>query len=153
MNSEVRAAADGCDSVGGAGAARARTRTGGGRGGVVLHLSSGSGSGPRGGEFEPAAVVREGASRVAGQVRQPGHLGYLGLSRTELAIETLGPTRAMLIGGVPFPDQLVMWWNFIARTHEEMSDAYRRWSEGDERFGSAEYAMEGIAIAPHTGVP
>jgi hypothetical protein len=40
----------------------------------------------------------------------------------------------MLLGGEPFPDELVMWWNFVGRSHEEIAAARADWENGD-RFG------------------
>lgn len=35
--------------------------------------------------------------------------------------------RAILLGGVPFPEEIIMWWNFIGRTHEEIVEFRRRY--------------------------
>ena len=44
-------------------------------------------------------------------------------------------TRVMLVGGEPF-DRVTMWWNFVARTQEEITAAYRAWRDRDtDRFG------------------
>ena len=44
----------------------------------------------------------------------------------------------MLLGGEPFREPVVMWWNFIGRTHEEIA-AYREdWESGAARFGQVE---------------
>ena len=40
----------------------------------------------------------------------------------------------MLIGGPPFPETILMWWNFVARTQEEIAQARADW-EQHERFG------------------
>lgn len=31
--------------------------------------------------------------------------------------------RVLLIGGPPFPEKILMWWNFVARTQEEIAHA------------------------------
>jgi hypothetical protein len=42
----------------------------------------------------------------------------------------------LLLGGLPFEEEIVMWWNFIARTHEEIEQARQQWNAGgDPRFG------------------
>ena len=43
-----------------------------------------------------------------------------------------GPVRALLIGGEPLGEQIVMWWNFVGRSHEEIV-AYRAPGGGDRR--------------------
>ena len=40
----------------------------------------------------------------------------------------------LLIGGLPFPEKVLMWWNFVARTPEEIAGAREDW-EQRRRFG------------------
>lgn len=41
----------------------------------------------------------------------------------------------MLLGGAPFPERIQMWWNFVARTRDELTDAWRDWQyRNDDRF-------------------
>jgi hypothetical protein len=40
----------------------------------------------------------------------------------------------LLIGGPPFPETILMWWNFVARTPEEIAEARTDWEER-RRFG------------------
>ncbi|WP_031073994.1 pirin-like C-terminal cupin domain-containing protein, partial [Streptomyces sp. NRRL WC-3742] len=44
------------------------------------------------------------------------------------------PARAILLGGTPFDEQIVMWWNFIGRSGEEIAQARLDWENGT-RFG------------------
>ena len=41
----------------------------------------------------------------------------------------------MLLGGAPFEEEIVMWWNFIGRSHEEIVEFRRLWNDEDELFG------------------
>jgi hypothetical protein len=41
----------------------------------------------------------------------------------------------LLLGGTPFEEPLVMWWNFVGRSHEEIAAAREDWMAGDGRFG------------------
>ena len=50
----------------------------------------------------------------------PGPLLYLGLGRPELALRAEQPARLLLIGGEPFEEHLVMWWNFVGRDHDDI---------------------------------
>jgi len=56
--------------------------------------------------------------------------------------------RALLLGGVPFPEPVLMWWNFVARTRVEVSEARRQWSADDGRFGTVRSALERIDVGP-----
>jgi redox-sensitive bicupin YhaK (pirin superfamily) len=84
--------------------------------------------------FEYAALALDGAARVNGEPLAPGALLYLGEARDSLAVETDGPARLFLIGGEPFEDPLVMWWNFVARSDEEIRRAREDWM-AERRFG------------------
>jgi quercetin 2,3-dioxygenase len=55
--------------------------------------------------------------------------------------------RVLLIGGAPFPEQVVMWWNYVARTSEEIIDAHQAWSDGRERFGRVDSSLPRIERA------
>ena len=48
-----------------------------------------------------------------------------------------------LLGGLPFEEPLVMWWNFVGRSHEEIVTAREDWMSG-RRFG----AVTGCAADP-----
>jgi redox-sensitive bicupin YhaK (pirin superfamily) len=98
--------------------------------------------------YEYAIIVANGAVRVDDMVVVPGQLAYLGTGRDECRIESDGPSRAMLIGGVPFDEKLFMWWNFVARSEAEISEAWRAWASGDERFGPVASRFARIDVAP-----
>ncbi|TLM75836.1 pirin family protein [Pseudarthrobacter sp. NamB4] len=88
---------------------------------------SGPGVLPLNPAFEHGILVLDGGLAVDGQDIPPGPLGYLGAGRTELQLQALPGTRFLLIGGEPFREELLMWWNFVGRTHEEMEQARSDW--------------------------
>jgi redox-sensitive bicupin YhaK (pirin superfamily) len=98
--------------------------------------------------YEYALIVARGSVLVDGTDVQPGQLAYLGAGRDECRFASQGPSRAMLIGGVPLDERLFMWWNFVARTQEEISDAWRAWATGDERFGRVNSTFARIEVGP-----
>ena len=61
-------------------------------------------------------------------------LYYLGTQRDELAVRSNSGARILLVGGLPFPETILMWWNFVARTPEEIRQARDDW-EAHRRFG------------------
>jgi redox-sensitive bicupin YhaK (pirin superfamily) len=93
--------------------------------------------------FEHAVLVLGGEVSVQGLPLATGPLLYLGRGRRGLALQGSGPDRAsaaeparlLLLGGEPFEEELVMWWNFVARDHEEIVAARQDWTTGD-RFGT-----------------
>jgi quercetin 2,3-dioxygenase len=94
--------------------------------------------------FEHGLVVLDGSVRVDGQVLDPGHLGYLGTGCDDLRLEVLGPARLLLIGGPPFEAEIVMSWNFVGRTRDEMNAAHDSWTADDGRFGTVQSSLPRI---------
>ena len=87
--------------------------------------------------FEHGLMLLEGEGMVDDEPLAPGTLLYAPPGRSELRIGTSGPARALLLGGAPFAEPLVLWWNFVARTHDEIAEATRDWNER-RRFGEVE---------------
>jgi redox-sensitive bicupin YhaK (pirin superfamily) len=98
-------------------------------------------------DFEHALVVLRGSIAVDGEKVVPGKLAHLGLGRDELDIEVAEDSRVMLLGGVPFDEPLMMWWNFVARSREEIDAAYASWRDQDDRFGRVRSALPIIPAA------
>ena len=82
-----------------------------------------------------ALVVLEGALTLEGAVVEPGRLAYLRPGREHLRAGAADPVRALLVGGEPFAGTPLMWWNFVARTRDEVDAATREWNAGSPRFG------------------
>ncbi len=78
-------------------------------------------------EFEHAVLVLDGALTIDGQDVPPGPLGYLGTGRLVLELDARPDTRFILLGGEPFQEELLMWWNFVGRTHDEVAKARQDW--------------------------
>ena len=85
---------------------------------------------------EYALTVLEGAVSVRGTELAPGRLGYLGTGHDELTLDTSDRARVLLIGGEPFPEEVLMWWNYVARTRDEVTAAHQSWLSDDGRFGT-----------------
>jgi quercetin 2,3-dioxygenase len=81
--------------------------------------------------FEHALLCLEGAAQVDDVRLEPGALLYLGSQRERLELRAEAGTRLLLAGGTPFGEELLMWWNFVARTPEEMVQATARWNAGE----------------------
>jgi hypothetical protein len=74
--------------------------------------------------------------RVAGQPVERGTLLYLPPGPSTLPVESDGPARALLIGGEPFAERIVMWWNFVGIDHDDIAAAREQWQAADPRFGT-----------------
>lgn len=86
-------------------------------------------------DWEYAALVLSGEVEVDGLALSAGPLLYLGSGRSDLALRTEQSGRLLLIGGEPFDEHIVMWWNFIGRDHDEIVAAREDWV-GGQRFGT-----------------
>jgi redox-sensitive bicupin YhaK (pirin superfamily) len=85
-------------------------------------------------DFEYAVLVLSGHCRLEGQPLRERVLYYLGMQRSDAAFASQSGARLLLVGGPPFPEAILMWWNFVARTPEEISEARADWERG-LRFG------------------
>jgi redox-sensitive bicupin YhaK (pirin superfamily) len=85
--------------------------------------------------FEHALVALDGSAVLEGERLAPDTLYYLGSGRRDVALTGEGgPMRVLLLGGEPFGETILMWWNFVARTADEIVAARDDWQAGD-RFG------------------
>ncbi len=107
--------------------------------------------------WEHAVLALSPGLVVDGDAVPEGVLVYLGCGRDSLhlAAGTSAATgaagaRMLLLGGEPFGEELLMWWNFVGRTHDEVAAARDEWTaavEGaDTRFGHVT-AYDGPALA------
>ncbi|ORV44631.1 pirin [Mycolicibacter engbaekii] len=87
--------------------------------------------------FEHGVLCDQGPLVLGDTRLAVGDLGYQGPGAPVLTLRNPGdsPARVLLLGGVPFGEELVLWWNFIGRSHEEIVEFRRRWEAGDEQFG------------------
>ncbi|WP_020539921.1 pirin family protein [Nonomuraea coxensis] len=81
--------------------------------------------------FEYGLLLLDG--EVEGLARGP--LAYLPPGRDGLRLSGRG--RVLLVGGAPFGEEIVMWWNFVGRSHDEIAAFRKEWAEG-EGFGVVE---------------
>jgi redox-sensitive bicupin YhaK (pirin superfamily) len=85
-------------------------------------------------DHEHALLLLTGDAALHKQTFQADTLYYLGTQREEIAITSAAGARVLLVGGVPFDETILMWWNFVARTPEEIRQAREDW-EAHRRFG------------------
>ncbi|MEV1055074.1 pirin family protein [Streptomyces sp. NPDC049887] len=122
--------------------------------GADLALARGTDTGiPLEPDFEYAVLSMSGEARVDGVPLLPGSMLYLGCGRRELPLRAESDAGLMLLGGEPFEEELIMWWNFIGRTQEEIEAARDDWAEGS-RFGEVHgYAGDRLAAPDLPPVP
>lgn len=116
--------------------------------GAELRLRRGVTTMPVNPNFEYGVIGIEGVTEAAGGFVTPGTMAYLAPGPAELRLETHAGSLVMLIGGEPLTTPLVMWWNFVARSRDEIVDAYRAWCSRNERFARVASRFAPIDVAP-----
>ncbi len=101
--------------------------------GPDAHMSLGVNPG-----FEHGVLVDTGDVVVAGTRVRAAELGYVGTGLRSLTLSNRGtePARFLLLGGTPFDEEILMWWNFVGRTHEEIAAFREAWQAGSDQFGA-----------------
>ncbi|HSB15012.1 MAG TPA: pirin family protein [Bryobacteraceae bacterium] len=84
--------------------------------------------------YEHAVLVLRGDCSLEGRPLPDHQLHYLGVRRSSVSFRSRSGARILLIGGPPFPETVLMWWNFVARTPDEIARAREDW-EQHQRFG------------------
>jgi redox-sensitive bicupin YhaK (pirin superfamily) len=114
--------------------------------GVALDLAPGATAVPVDAAYEHLLVVLDGVLVLDDRPVQPGQSGYLGPGRDELLLTAPDGARVLLLGGEPFPEPIVMWWNFVGRSREELAEAGRQWDAADDRFGRVDTALPRVPL-------
>lgn len=86
--------------------------------------------------FEYGLLPLLGDATVEREIFQSDEFAYLGQGRSELNIALGAGSRLLLLGGQPFEQPVLMWWNFVGFTKAAIAEAQRQWERGDPRFGS-----------------
>lgn len=85
--------------------------------------------------FEYGILVLEGTLRIGSEVFAADQLAYLGRGRERLALELPPSSRVLLLGGEPFDEEILIWWNFVGHSKAQIAQAQRDWELGSPRFG------------------
>ncbi len=98
--------------------------------------------------YEYGLLVVAGDLRVNDEQVPVEYLYYQFLGSEEFKIESTGGAKVVLLGGVPFGEEIMMWWNFIGRTHEEIEEMRLDWESQSNRFPAFEDQVHGRIPAP-----
>jgi redox-sensitive bicupin YhaK (pirin superfamily) len=114
--------------------------------GAELRLRGGSTEVALDADFEHGVVPIERELRIDEVIVEPGSIAIIPTGFERVSLETKsGVGRVMVLGGEPFPDRVQMWWNFVARTREEITQAWRDWqSHDDDRFAPVQSKLARI---------
>jgi redox-sensitive bicupin YhaK (pirin superfamily) len=94
--------------------------------------------------YEHGLLLDSGSLTVGDEALKADELGYLEPGRDVIEIAAAEDALLLVLGGPPFGEQIVMWWNFIGRDHDEVAGYRAQWQrlldeggvaiEGDARF-------------------
>ncbi len=101
--------------------------------------------------FEYAVIPIDHKLKVEDAIVEPGWLALVPAGAESLPIESAtGQGRFLVLGGEPMGEPIEMWWNFVARTKDEITEAWRAWQMRDlDRFGPVSSKLNRIdAPAP-----
>ncbi len=105
-------------------------------------------------DFEHAIIALDGPLLVGNEptaprtAANPGQIAALAPGPCEIDVEAREPTRLMVLGGVPFPEPVFMWWNFVARNADEVSTFYADWRDHGQRFADVDSTLVRIPAPP-----
>jgi len=105
--------------------------------------------------FEHGVLVDLGTVVLGGRRLEPGELAYQGPGCPSLELHNPAglSARVLVLGGPPFTEELLMWWNFVGRSHDEIVEYRRRWQAGDPRFGAVSGYSGAVARLPAPPLP
>lgn len=73
------------------------------------------------GDHEHGLLAVDGPVSLQGVAVPAAHLAYVGTGAAELVVRAgEEAVTALLIGGEPLGEEIIMWWNFVGRTQEEI---------------------------------
>jgi len=103
--------------------------------------------------FEHGILLDTGSVTVDGVPVPSAHLAYRAPGRSTITLSAgADATRLIFLGGEPLGEQIIMWWNFIGRSHDEIVGFRQQWmdeviagADPSGRFGHTRY--DGPALA------
>ena len=105
--------------------------------------------------FEHGVLLDQGHLEAAGAVLDVADLAFQPTGRDTLSLHNRedGPARAIVLGGPPFGEELVMWWNFVGRSHDDIANYRRLWQARDARFGDVDGYRGAVERLPAPPLP
>jgi redox-sensitive bicupin YhaK (pirin superfamily) len=92
--------------------------------------------------FEYGVLVDFGLVRVNGEEVKQHQLAYVAPGEG-LELEAADLSHVLVIGGPPFGEEIVMWWNFVGRDHDEVVQARADWmAQITDRNGTIQDSSE-----------
>ncbi len=95
-------------------------------------------------EFEYGILVVQGEAFINGESFAVNELAYLGRGLSETTLRLNAGSRVIVLGGQPFAEEILLWWNFVGHSKAEIAQAHHDWADQSARFGT---------VADYDGAP
>ncbi len=105
--------------------------------------------------FEHGVLCDLGTVHLGGTALAVADLGYQSPGNSVLHLRNVDdrPARVLVLGGAPFTEELLMWWNFVGRTHDEIVRHRQLWEDADDRFGAVAGYRGSVTRLPAPPLP
>lgn len=103
-------------------------------------------------EFEYGFMPAEGSITIGDETAPTSSVIYRAAGENEITIRADQDAIILMLGGKPFGEKILMWWNFIGRSNEEIVQARNDWNNraelNNQRFTDFEDSIGGWIPAP-----
>ncbi len=87
-------------------------------------------------DFEYGLLPLTGEVAIGDEIFRVDEFAFIGRGRDRLGVKLAAESRALLLGGQPFAEPVLIWWNFVGFSKAAIAQAQRQWERGDARFGA-----------------
>jgi len=84
--------------------------------------------------WEHGVLVARGNIEIDEKQIRKDELLFIPPGQEKITIGGAERATLLLIGGAPFTEKFIMWWNFLGRSHEEVVEMRKQWEEESSRF-------------------
>ncbi|MCV7221169.1 pirin family protein [Mycolicibacterium elephantis] len=105
--------------------------------------------------FEHGVLLDQGGVAVGDTALEVADLAFQATGNPELTVTNgaARPARVIVLGGPPFPEELMMWWNFVGRSHDDIAMYRAQWQDHHDRFGEVQGYRGAIPRLPAPALP
>lgn len=86
-------------------------------------------------DFEYGILLLSGQAQVNGHVLTTDNMLIFETGSSDINLVLAADSRVLLIGGEPFESPILLWWNYVGRSEDEIKAAHQHWLQHDSRFG------------------
>lgn len=89
-------------------------------------------------DWEYGFLPLQGGIAIDTEHFEPNELAFLTPGSDTVTLTLAPGSRILLVGGAPFGQEIVMWWNFVGHSKDEVAEAQRDWEAASPRFGTVD---------------